>query len=297
VSTKEHASPAGAAGTLHCHRLQIAAHARGAVLAQVEAQLASGRVTAILGPNGAGKSTLLASLCGTHAPRAGQVRVDGQPLVALPAAQRALRLAVMHQDTQLAFAFTVQEVVEMGRYPHLHAPTQDEAGIVRRAMQSTDVLALAQRELASLSGGERARVHLARALAQISTEGGAALPGSQWLLLDEPTAALDLQHQHHAMALVRERAETQGLGVVVVLHDLNLALRYAHDVLLVPGQGQPALLGPVHEVLTLATIARVWQVQGELYAARDGTPQFIAGQHGMQGPDVGEKPREIREIM
>lgn len=275
-----------ATGFLHCQNLQVAAHPRGAVLTQVDAQLAGGRVTAILGPNGAGKSTLLAGLCGTHAPRKGRVLVDGVPLATMPAAQRALRMAVMHQDTQLAFAFTVQEVVEMGRYPHRHAPDPDETGTVRRAMQATGVLALAQRGVSSLSGGERARVHLARALAQIGTQPCGGPGGSRWLLLDEPTAALDLQHQHHAMALVRARAETQGLGVVVVLHDLNLALRYAHDVLLVAGQGQPALLGPVHEVLSLETIARVWRIQGELQTARDGTPQFIAGQHCTQLPEM-----------
>lgn len=269
---------------LQCHAIQMTAYRHGPVLAQVDAQLQPGRVTAILGPNGAGKSTLLAGLCGTLAPRSGRFAWDGQPLSALPAAARAQRMAVMHQDTQLAFAFTVQEVVEMGRYPHRHAPQADEAAIVQQCLQATGVAGLAQRALASLSGGERARAQLARALAQIhpAAEGGSA--GSRWLLLDEPTAALDLQHQHHAMALVRERTRSDGLGVVVVLHDLNLALRYADDVLLVPGQGEAALLGPAQAVLTLPTIARVWRVQGEMQTARDGTPQFIAGAHCSQLP-------------
>lgn len=273
---------------LQCHAIQMAAYRHGPVLAQVDAQLQPGRVTAILGPNGAGKSTLLAGLCGTLAPRSGRFAWDGQPLSALPAAARAQRMAVMHQDTQLAFAFTVQEVVEMGRYPHRHAPQADEAVIVQQCLQATGVAGLAQRALASLSGGERARAQLARALAQIhpAAEGGASMGamGSRWLLLDEPTAALDLQHQHHAMALVRERTRSDGLGVVVVVHDLNLALRYADDVLLVPGQGEAALLGPARAVLTLPTIARVWRVQGEMQTARDGTPQFIAGAHCAQLP-------------
>lgn len=274
---------AGQGGALHCQGVQMTAHRRGPVLARVDAALQPGRVTAILGPNGAGKSTLLSGLCGTHAPHHGQVVWDGQPLAALPAAQRAQRMAVMHQDTQLAFAFTVQEVVEMGRYPHRHAPLPDEADLVQRCMQATGVAALSQRELASLSGGERARAHLARALAQIHRP-EQTRTGSRWLLLDEPTAALDLQHQHHAMALVRERSRSDGLGVIVVLHDLNLALRYADDVLLVPGQGEAAVLGPVQQVLTLPTIARVWRVQGEMQTARDGTPQFIAGAHCTQLP-------------
>lgn len=279
-----------AAGGLHCQGVHIAAHRGGPVLAQVDATLQPGRVTAIVGPNGAGKSTLLAALCGTLAPRRGQVVWDGVPLGRRPAAQRAQRMAVMHQDTQLAFAFTVQEVVEMGRYPHRYTPQPDEAAVVQQCLQATGVAALAQRELASLSGGERARVQLARALAQIHRGAAERAPGSRWLLLDEPTAALDLQHQHHAMALVHARAVCDGLGVVVVLHDLNLALRYAHDVLLVPGQGEAAVLGPVQAVLTLPTIARVWRVQGEMQTARDGTPQFMAHAHCAQLPQQAWAP-------
>ncbi|MDR2326848.1 MAG: heme ABC transporter ATP-binding protein [Acidovorax sp.] len=270
-------------GSLHCQGLQIAAQRQGPVLAVVDALLRPGRVTAILGPNGAGKSTLLATLCGTQAPQQGQLRWDGQALARLPATQRALRMAVMHQDTQLAFAFTVQEVVEMGRYPHRRSPVPDEAAIVQHCLRSTGVAALAQREMATLSGGERARVQLARALAQLHAPVG-ALAGSRWLLLDEPTAALDLQHQHQAMALVRARALQAGLGVVVVLHDLNLALRYADDVLLLPGQGAAAQLGPVREVLSLDCIARVWRMQGEFAVTSDGTPQFIAGACCSQRP-------------
>ena len=283
--------PTSAQG-LECRQLQIAAYGKGPVLTEVNARLQPGRVTAIVGPNGAGKSTLLATLCATHAGRAGQVLWDGQPLSQWSAEQRAQRMAVMHQDTQLAFAFLVQEVVEMGRYPHRHHPAADEGALVQRCMQATGVQALAQREMASLSGGERARAQLARALAQVESAHASAgmpakaqpstAPQSRWLLLDEPTAALDLQHQHHAMALVRNLSVQTGLGVIVVLHDLNLALRYAHDVLLVPGHGEAALLGGAQEVLTLERIARVWQVQGEMQVAVDGTPQFIAHAGGME---------------
>ena len=291
VTTGEHGPVQGmdvphqGGGSLHCQDIRLTAYRQGPLLARVDAQLRPSRVTAILGPNGAGKSTLLAALCGTQSPRQGQVLWDGAPLAQLPAAQRARRMAVMHQDTQLAFAFTVQEVVEMGRYPHRQHPAPDEAAIVQHCMQATGVAGLAQRALASLSGGERARVQLARALAQIQPEGQVE-SGSRWLLLDEPTAALDLQHQHHAMALVRERSSRDGLGVIVVLHDLNLALRYADEVLLLPGQGEAALLGPVHAVLTLPTIARVWRIHGEMQTARDGTPQFIAGAHCAQLPGM-----------
>ncbi|WP_313571101.1 ATP-binding cassette domain-containing protein, partial [Comamonas terrigena] len=131
VTTGEHGLVQGmdvphqGGGSLHCQDIRLTAYRQGPLLARVDAQLRPGRVTAILGPNGAGKSTLLAALCGTQSPRQGQVLWDGAPLAQLPAAQRARRMAVMHQDTQLAFAFTVQEVVEMGRSPHRQHPAPD----------------------------------------------------------------------------------------------------------------------------------------------------------------------------
>lgn len=262
--------------TLQCQQLLVAAQPHGPVLAKVHADLPVGQVTAILGPNGAGKSTLLHSLVGLHPLRAGAVHWGGQPLGDWPAGQRARHWALMAQDTQVAFAFTAREVVELGRYPHRQQPAADEAGIVEAAMALTGVAHLAAREVATLSGGERARVHLARALAQVwhPQPGGAA----RWLLLDEPTAALDVQHQHQVMALLRARAEEQGMGVVAVLHDVNLALRYAHQVLLVPGGGAPAMLGTTTQVLTPERIAHVWGVPGEMVCTRDGVLQFLVAQ-------------------
>lgn len=261
---------------LACCQLQIQSHARGAVLAQVDAAIAPARVTAIVGPNGAGKSSLMAHLAGLTAPRSGQVLLGQTPIGQMAPAQRALCMAFMAQDTQVAFAFLVQEVVEMGRYPHRAQPSAQEAAMVQAAMALTGVAHLSDRVVSSLSGGERARVHLARALAQV----GQPRPGgpAHWLLLDEPTAALDLQHQHHCMQLLRARAHGQGVGVVAVLHDLNLALRYADDVLLVPGQGQAGIFGPTQVVLTPERIAQIWHVEGEMLTLRDGTAQFLFAQ-------------------
>ena len=261
---------------LACRQLHIQAHARGEVLARVDVAMAPGRITAILGPNGAGKSSLMAHLVGLAVPRSGQVMLGADAVLEMNTAQRALQMAFMAQDTQVVFAFLVQEVVEMGRYPHRTQPDRDEAGIVQAAMELTGVAHLRERAVSRLSGGERARVHLARALAQVwhpRADGQA-----RWLLLDEPTAALDLQHQHHSMQILRTRAHEQGLGVVTVLHDLNLALRYADDVLLVPGRGQDCVFGPVRQVLTPARIAHVWQVTGEMLPMRDGTVQFLFAQ-------------------
>lgn len=241
------------------------------LLATVHAQLQAGRVTAILGPNGAGKSTLLSMLSGQRTPRAGRVLMAGQPVHRLPVLELARQRAVLAQDTTVAFDFTVQEVVEMGRYPHRHAPSPHEARIVRDAMQATGVAHLAGRSVNTLSGGERARTHLARALAQVwePRPDGTA----RWLLLDEPTAALDLAHQHHAMQLVRRWALEQGVGVVAVLHDLNLALRYADDVLLLAAQ--VGVAGPVDDILTPDAVARIWQVQCTPVRSADGVRQLL----------------------
>jgi ABC-type cobalamin transport system ATPase subunit len=141
-----------------------------------------------MGPNGAGKSTLLSMLSGQRTPRAGRVLMAGQPVHRLPVLELARQVAVLAQDTTVAFGFTVQEVVEIGCYPHRHAPSPHEARIVREAMQATGVAHLAGQSVNTLSGGERARSHLARALAQVwePLPGGAA----RWLLLDEPAAAV-----------------------------------------------------------------------------------------------------------
>lgn len=259
---------------LVCDQLEVAAHAQGEVLARVHVTLQAGRLTAIVGPNGAGKSTLMACLVGLQRPRSGAVVFKVRRLRAWKAPELAQHLAFMAQDTQVAFGFTSREVVEMGRYPHRRSPHAHEASLVHAAMHNTGVAHLAEREVATLSGGERSRVHMARVLAQVAT----ALPDGSphWLLLDEPTAALDLQHQHACMQLLRQRA-AQGLGVVAVLHDLNLALRYAHDVLVVPGGGQAARYGPCREVLNPACIEQVWRMRGELLHMQDGVPQYAFG--------------------
>jgi len=257
-----------------CEQLVVAAHSKGAVLSVVNVGLQPGRLTAIVGPNGAGKSTLMACLAGLGRARSGCLRFKGQVLSAWPAEQLAQHLAFMAQDTQVAFGFTSREVVEMGRYPHRRCPHAREADVVQDAMQRTGVAHLADREVASLSGGERARVQLARVLAQVQPATSSAQAG--WMLLDEPTAALDVQHQHACMQLLKQQTE-QGVGVVAVLHDLNLALRYAHDVVVVPGGGQAAVAGSSRSVLCPARIQQVWGMRGELLHMQDGVPQYVFG--------------------
>ena len=257
--------------TLECIDARVSAGGRE-LLHGISATLRPGRFTAILGPNGAGKSTLLSLLSAQRRPDAGQVLLDGQPVHAMGAHTLALRRAVMPQESAVAFDFTAREVAELGRYPHRRQPTADEAGIVEKALAATDVQALAPRIFNTLSGGEKARVHLARALAQVWSPrpDGAA----RWLLLDEPTAALDLAHQHQALRLLRGWAHGEGGGVVAVLHDLNLALRYAEDALLL-AHGEAASHGPVAEVLTAERIERVWGIACTPVRTAQGQLQYL----------------------
>ena len=257
------------------------------LLRAASARFAAGQVSAILGPNGAGKSTLMSVLTGQRRPGGGQVRLAGQTLSGYSPQDLARVRACVAQETQVAFEFTVREVVELGRYPHRGQPARHEAAIALQAMQATAVDHLADRPLNTLSGGEKARVHLARALAQVwepvGERGGLFPPGrpkekstpsggsephavgerggtiSRWLLLDEPTAALDLQHQHRMLQLARDWARQQGVGVVAVLHDLNLALRYSDRCVVLQG-GQLVASGVTAKVLTPACIHQVWGV-------------------------------------
>lgn len=242
------------------------------LLQEVSLQLLPGQVGAILGPNGAGKSTLLNILAGLKVPQTGQVLLDGQALRASHLPALACRRAVLEQDTSVAFDFSAQEVVELGRYPHRLRPSLHEAQIIQTAMALTDTLHLAERRMAWLSGGERLRVQLARCLAQIwepASEGK-----TRWLLLDEPTAALDLQHQHAVLATVRQWADQQGVGVLMVLHDLNLALRYTDQVWVLE-RGQLRAAGASHQVLTSAFITDVWQVQAIPVMGQPGPMQLV----------------------
>lgn len=231
------------------------------LLQSVSARFAAGQVTAILGPNGAGKSTLMSVLSGQRQPSTGAVQLASQPLASYAHPQLARLRACVAQETQVAFEFSVREVVELGRYPHRRLPSLRESGISGQAMQATKVAHLQERALNTLSGGEKARVHLARALAQIwePVVGDDGVPVPRWLLLDEPTAALDLQHQHRVLQLARRWAREEGVGVVAVLHDLNLALRYSDHCVVLQG-GQVVGSGVSAEVLTAACIQQVWDV-------------------------------------
>lgn len=217
------------------------------LLDEVDFEIESGEVVALLGPNGAGKSTLLACLAGDRTPTSGDVELDGAPLSTWSPRQRAQRRAVLTQQAQVAFPFTAAEVVRMGRAPWAGTPeAATDSAVVDASLREADVADLADRTFPALSGGERARVAFARLLAQRTPV----------LLLDEPTAALDLGHQEQLLQTVRARADA-GAAVVVVVHDLSLAAAWADRVVLLHG-GRTVATGSARAVLTEETVSRVY---------------------------------------
>ncbi|WP_194833272.1 heme ABC transporter ATP-binding protein [Nocardia sp. XZ_19_369] len=218
------------------------------VLEAVDFDVVAGEVVALVGPNGAGKSTLLAVLAGELTPSEGTVELEGHALTHWSPLDMARRRAVLPQTHTVGFPFTAREVVAMGRAPWLRTERRElDDERISAAMAAADVEHLAARSFPTLSGGERARVALARVLAQ----------DTGTLLLDEPTAALDLGHQEAVLHLATSRAQT-GTAVVVVLHDLGIAAAYA-DRVAVLESGRIAADGPPRKVLTTDLLTRVYQ--------------------------------------
>ena len=203
-------------------------------------------VLVLVGPNGAGKSTLMHILSGDLVPTSGSIELDGKPLASYRPHDLATRRAVLPQQSLLQFAFTVREVVEMGRAPYDDSPAALAAN-VDRALARTEMNAFAERVYPSLSGGEKSRAQLARVIAQ----------DAPVLLLDEPTASLDLRHQQHVMDLARDIAEAGG-SVIAVVHDLNLASISAHRVALMH-HGQIVADGDPWSVMDERLLSDVYQ--------------------------------------
>lgn len=226
-----------------------------------------GTLVGVLGPNGAGKSTLLRLASGLIPASSGSVLLDGRPLTAHSRRQVARRIAFVPQDTHVEFDFTAFEIALMGRNCRLsrfQAPGQEDRQAVRRAMQWTGALDLAERSIVTLSGGERQRVFLARALA---TE-------SAFVALDEPTANLDIEHALSFLSLARTLVEREGRGILMAMHDLNLALRFCDRIVLLDN-GRIAALGTPHETLQPARIRSVFRVDAELLHSAAGAPAYL----------------------
>jgi iron complex transport system ATP-binding protein len=240
------------------------------VLHNISLEVHKGETLALIGPNGAGKSTLIRAISGVIPGITGQVLMDGIDLSSLAEAARARLVGVVPQMAALPPAYTVWETVLLGRTPYLNflgqISTKDEQ-IARCALAKVDALDLAGRRVGELSGGEQQRVLLARALAQ----------STPLLLLDEPTTHLDLQHQIGLLELVHRLAREEQLTVLIALHDLNLAARYADRVALIVA-GEIKALGTPREVLRSELISQVyqWPVQVVAHPFLD-TPLILPG--------------------
>jgi len=218
------------------------------ILDGVDLAIEAGQVTVVVGPNGAGKSTLLALLAGDLSPATGQITWQGQPVTDLTVRQLARLRAVMAGEGTIAFPFTVREVVAMGRAPWHGTPeAASDQATVSQAMDATDTDSLAERRFPTLSSGEKARASFARCLVQ----------QGRVILLDEPTAALDISHQELVMSLAREEAQA-GAAVVAVVHDLALAAAWADQVALL-NAGRLEACGPPEQVLTAQRLSAVYQ--------------------------------------
>ncbi|HEV3105921.1 MAG TPA: ABC transporter ATP-binding protein [Trinickia sp.] len=250
--------------TFTTHELSLS-HGTRPIVERLSVTLEAGRITALIGANGCGKSTLLRALAGLHAPQRGAVMLDGISLRDWPRKRLARRVAFLKQTQEVPEGLSVMELVRHGRYAHrslLGGDTQADRDAVCWALDAAGLAALRNRPLAALSGGERQRAWIAMALAQ----------RANILLLDEPTTYLDLGHQLEVMQTLAELNARLGLTIVMSLHDLNQALRYAQRALVLQNTRLVADGHPL-DVLTPALIADVFHVGSErLNGAADGLP-------------------------
>jgi iron complex transport system ATP-binding protein len=233
---------------------------RGATL-----EVPPGSFVGILGPNGSGKTTLLRLLAGTRRPVRGRVTLDGADLSHVPRAAIARRMAVVPQETHPAFEYTALEIALMGRYPHLHAfeiEGPDDLSIARASLEATGTFGLQDRLFSTLSGGEKQRVVIAAALAQLGRP-RASTPADAILLLDEPTAALDLAYQLDVATLLRDLQQRLPISIVVSTHDLNFAASLCRTIVLLKG-GEVLASGSVEEVITPDRIRLLYGVEAEV---------------------------------
>jgi iron complex transport system ATP-binding protein len=226
------------------------------VLRGISLAVRGGTVVGLLGPNGCGKTTLLRLLGGMLAPNEGQVLLGGRPIAALNRREVARRIALVPQETHATFDFSVQDIVLMGRYPHL-GPFELEGAsdleIARNALAATGTADLEERPFGSLSGGEKQRVVIAAALAQ----------AADLMLLDEPTASLDLSYQIEVATLLRRLNKTQGTTMVVCTHDLNMAAAVCDEVALLRAGGILAY-GPTADTITPGNIRAAFHVHADV---------------------------------
>lgn len=243
------------------------------LLNNVSFKLSAGEVICIVGPNGAGKSTLLKTISGDLACNSGSVifkNISNTPRL------RARQLAVLPQFSLLNFPYRVYEVVGLGRVPHQSGQNKDNE-IIQHCMALMDIANLEQRRYTTLSGGEKQRVQLARVVAQLWSADSRDAP-PRILLLDEPTTALDLGHQQMLMRTLRQLAD-QSIGIIMVLHDVNLAARYA-DKILALQQGKVLAFGTPDEVITKSNMERLFETTLSVVPHPDNLSPIVVSADG-----------------
>ena len=237
-----------------------------AALERVNCAVAGSNLVAVVGPNGSGKTTLVRALLGLVPLEQGSVLVAGRPVVAWPRRELAQTVGVVGQEESAVYRLNVAEMVMLGRYARLGplaSPRTVDREVVRAALERCDIAGLAERPVDSLSGGEWKRVRIARALAQ----------EPRALVLDEPTASLDVRHEMELLELVRQLADS-GLAGLVITHHLNLAARFADRIILLD-RGRVVAEGKPAEVLDEATLSRVFEWPVAVTTWADGAPQVI----------------------
>jgi iron complex transport system ATP-binding protein len=225
-----------------------------------------GGLVGILGPNGSGKTTLLRLLAGLQRPWKGRVTLDGADLRSLGRTAVARRVAVVPQETQLAFDYTALEIAVMGRYPHLgtfEVEGQEDLQMAREALGATGTRHLESRLFNTLSGGEKQRVVIASALTQFSQTSRAQPHQTEVLLLDEPTASLDLAYQIEIRTILVELNRTRGLTIVISTHDLNLASGLCRDLILLD-RGRVLATGSIESMMNPALIRQLYGVEVDI---------------------------------
>lgn len=233
----------------------------------VSVRLGNGALAGILGPNGSGKTTLLRLLSGTHRPTSGRVLLDERPLDQFARKDAARRIAVVPQETELAFEYAAIEIVLMGRHPHLGVFTvegPEDLRIALEAMAATGTSHVADRPFHELSGGEKQRVVIAGALAQIGRQPSARSAPSAALLLDEPTASLDLGYQLEISSLLLRLNQDHRVTMALSTHDLNLAASICRELILMR-DGKVLAAGPTADVLTPENVMRLYDVEADVH--------------------------------
>jgi iron complex transport system ATP-binding protein len=247
----------------------------------IDLRVRSGEMIAIVGPNGAGKSTLLRMLSGDLRPTSGHVELRGRDLGAYPPRQLSHHRAMLSQHVNVTFPFTVEEIVAMGAGD---SPRAMAHGLIDAALHEVGLNGFRHRQLPTLSGGEQQRAHFARVLVQLGC--GEAVHGPGLLLLDEPTSSLDLRHQIDLVETARRRAHN-GTAVIAILHDLNLAMRFADRILLLH-RGRLAIDGDRAKTMTTEIIRSIFEVDVAIDYTDRGVP-FLLPQ--TMRPVAAHRPR------